>query len=295
MERELWKILYHLAVSLDRRRGVLERWTDAEIVAVYLWAVLNDRPVLWACQARNWPGGLWPKARLPSQSTMSRRLRTAEVLSLLDQMAQYLQRFWPRMGWVRIVDSKPLVLGSHSKDPDSAWGRAGKAYARGYKIVAIYGQSPLPEAWDVVPLNQADSETTLGLLPRIARGGYLVGDCQLDSNPLYDACWEKGCQLVAKRKRPKGGLGHRRHSPARLRSIGLLQTEFGKALYAVRGEIERQFAWLTNHGGGLMPLPNWVRRQERVRLWVQAKLMVHAVYVYHSRDRPALIAGGKAA
>jgi hypothetical protein len=62
--------------------------------------------------------------------------------------------------------------------------------------------------------------------------------------------------------------------------MALLQKEFGKALYRCRDDVERCFGWLTNHAGGLPPLPNWVRREHRIRCWVQAKLIIHATYVY---------------
>ena len=67
--------------------------------------------------------------------------------------------------------------------------------------------------------------------------------------------------------------------PSFKRSIELLRQEFGQALYAFREQVERNFGWLTNHAAGLAPLPNWVRRIHRVRLWVQAKLIIHAAYV----------------
>ena len=87
--------------ALDNRRIVLERWTDADIAAVYLGAALHERPVLWVCQAQNWPAfGPTPA----SQSTMSRRLRTAEVLPLFYQVLQYLRSLLQPDGWVRIVE-----------------------------------------------------------------------------------------------------------------------------------------------------------------------------------------------
>ena len=51
MERELWQALYLLAVGLDKRWG---RWkySTAEIVVVYFWAVLHDRPTSWATYSR---------------------------------------------------------------------------------------------------------------------------------------------------------------------------------------------------------------------------------------------------
>ena len=50
MERELWKALYALAVGLDKPWGYW-RYSTAEIVAVYFWAVVHDRPTSWAAPA----------------------------------------------------------------------------------------------------------------------------------------------------------------------------------------------------------------------------------------------------
>ena len=81
MERELWKQLYAMVVRLDNL------WTNglyrhAEILVVYLWAVIHDRPTSWACDPRNWEAA--PPVRLPPQSTMSRRLRSRGTKELLD-------------------------------------------------------------------------------------------------------------------------------------------------------------------------------------------------------------------
>jgi hypothetical protein len=181
-------------------------------------------------------------------------------------------------GWVAVVDGKPLVVGSHGKDRDCAWGRAGRGYAKGYKLHAIYGDSPMPLAWELTPINVGESEVAARLVSTLNGGGYLLGDKQYDSNPLHDAAQRAGYQLVAQRKRPHAGLGHRRHAPGRLRSIMLLQNEFGQDLYACRDDIERRFGWLTSHTGGLAPLPSWVRRYHRVQSWVQAKLIIHTIY-----------------
>ncbi len=79
MERELFRALQAALRRLGRRRGSRRfRYTDATIVEVYYWAVLNDRSVLWACQIVNWPPGL-RRGALPSQPDVSRRLRTRSV------------------------------------------------------------------------------------------------------------------------------------------------------------------------------------------------------------------------
>jgi len=289
MERELWSVLYQLSKTCySPRCWGGEIWRDYEIVAVYCWAVLHERPTSWACQGSNWPKGLWPWGRWPSQATMSRRLRTTEVQRLLHLMGQYLLQLPGRKDWVVILDGKPLVVGMHSKDGDSRWGHVGHGFAKGYKLHALYGSAPIPVSAEIAPLNVAEPEVATHLIPGVKGGGYLLGDKQYDSNPLHDVAREAGYQLVAQRKRPQAGLGHRRHSAGRLRSMALLQTDFGKALYACRDDIERQFGWLTSHAAGLSPLPSWVRRVHRVHCWVQAKLIIHAIYVYLFHPPPTL-------
>ena len=65
MERELWKLLWQLLSVLCKclPRG---KFGDEEILAVYFWAVLNERPISWACDQTHWPLDLLPPS-LPSQ------------------------------------------------------------------------------------------------------------------------------------------------------------------------------------------------------------------------------------
>ena len=258
---------------------------------MYLWAVIHDRPTCWACDPINWPKGLWQR-KLPSQSTMSRRLRTTEVQRLLHEMEERMARPQQHGEWVLTVDGKPLVVGSHSKDPDAEWGHVRRGWAKGYKFHAVYGKGCIPRSWEATALNVAEPDVAARMIPSLKRGGgYILGDSSYDSNPLHDISLAGGYQLVAQRKRPRAGLGHRYHSTGRLRSIDLLQGNFGQALYCLREDVERQFGWLTNHGGGLAPLPNWVRRFHRVRLWIQAKLLVHAAYLsFRPRPPPLAVA-----
>src|SRR3972149_4197364 len=78
MEQELWKLLYALACRLDKSwpRGL---YKDCEIVGVFLWAVIHDRPTCWATDLKNWPANWNMYIYVPSQSTMSRRLGSIGV------------------------------------------------------------------------------------------------------------------------------------------------------------------------------------------------------------------------
>lgn len=79
MERERFRLVKSLLRRIGRRRrSRRQRYTDGTIVEVYFWSVICDRPVYWACGRCNWPAGL-RRGRLPSQSVMSRRLRTPSI------------------------------------------------------------------------------------------------------------------------------------------------------------------------------------------------------------------------
>jgi hypothetical protein len=114
--------------------------------------------------------------------------------------------------------------------------------------------------------------------PEVA--GYLAADGNYDSNELHRACEARGeLRLVTPRRYGPGrGTGHRKQSAGRLRSMELTEAPLpgglGERLLLDRAEIERQFGNLTNWGGGLQCLPSWVRTHRRVRLWVQAKLVL---------------------
>ena len=288
MERELWKVLYVSACQLDKSwpRGL---YKDCEIVGVFLWAVIHDRPTCWATDLKNWPKHWNTLMHVPSQSTMSRRLYSIGVGYLLDAVTkQYVLISTMATRWVKIADAKPLPIGGHSKDPDAEWGHSVRGPAKGYKIFAVWGNGPIPLTWRVAPMNESETKMTQRMLPDLQGGGYLLGDSIYDSNPLYALARQYNHQLVAPRKRPGTGLGHRSHDPDRLRAMNLLQTRFGKALMAEREHIEQQFAHLTNFGGGLAPLPNWVRRITRVCKWVQAKFLINAVKYNQSSPNNAI-------
>ena len=133
---------------------------------------------------------------LPSQSTMSRRLQTTEVQVVLATMER---RLAPPHNLIRVIDGKPLVVGTHSKDSEATWGRAGRGFAKGYKLHAVYGSSVLPETWAVASLNVSEQEVGARLISLLKRVEYILGDKAFDSNPLHDLAHSVGCQLVAER------------------------------------------------------------------------------------------------
>ena len=123
------------------------------------------------------------------------------------------------------------------------------------------------------------------LTSQLEYGGYLLADGNYDASYVYDAAVQRGYQLVAPyRKAEEPGSGNHYQSPHRLRSIAIMQSDFGKALYKARTAIERSFGNAVSFGGGLGPLPAWVRGLERVRTWVWAKLLINAVRILRLRQ-----------
>jgi hypothetical protein len=288
MERELWSLLYGMARKLDKRWGDW-KYSTSDIVATYLWAVVHDRPMCWASDKANWPKGLWTKC-LPSQSTLSRRMRGAAAQQLMTAIEQtWLAVVGVSHCLIRLIDGKPLAVSGVTKDADAGYGRGAGGMQKGYKLYAVWGTGPLPLAWGLAAMNKSEKTMARQLIPGLPGGGYLLGDSEYDCNALYDLAHESGYQLLAPKRQKQHGLGHRRQSPYRLRSIELMTTRFGKSVYRFRRQIERDFGNLTSFGGGLTCLPPWVRRFTRVRNWVNAKLLVNAARWFRNHpDVPAL-------
>ena len=145
MEHQLWKSIVALLATLGNKPPSARfDFSDERIVQVFYWAVIHDRPISWACSRKNWPIHL-RRQRVPSNSTMSRRLRTAPVRKLLDALEQrVVAPKKPGLFWV--IDGKPLVIGGASHDRQAGFGRAVRGKARGYKIHAIVGREGIA-AW----------------------------------------------------------------------------------------------------------------------------------------------------
>src|SRR5262249_4618183 len=157
----------------------------ALILCVFLWACLHDRPQCWACVRRHWQTTSFKPFKLPSASTLSRRLQTDSVQQLLRLAAKYIRETVPCAS-EKFLDGKPLPIGGCSKDREARFGRASGGKAYGYKLHVIYGSRPVPEAWTVRPMNACEWVVARDLIPQLTGQGYLVGDGAYDKNHLYD-------------------------------------------------------------------------------------------------------------
>jgi hypothetical protein len=281
MERELWPRIYHDLTAAAR--GTLQKHAHFHpwvIAAVLLWAALHDRPVSWACDVRNWSTTRLRPAELPSAATVSRRARRTVFAVFLNRVAARLKGEGPP-AWELTIDGKPLPVGRCSKDPDARSGHLG----RGYKLHAIWGARPWPEAWAVTAMRDYEGAVAERLLTQVRGRGVLLGDGNYEASRVYDAAAESGYQLLAPPDERDTGRGHRYQSPHRALCLAWFRDGLGWALYRERSSIERMFGNAGSFGGGLGPLPNWVRRQGRVERWVWCKLIINAHRILRKRKR----------
>jgi hypothetical protein len=307
MEYRLYRRIYDIVTALGKTHAFArKRFADAWIVLTLAWAVLHDRPISWACAAENWPDAeAWHA--LPSNATMSRRLRTVGVLTLMAQAESAVRDWFPR-GLFKMVDAKPLPVGGASGDADAKPGRAARGTAVGYKLHLACdlrggdGGGPV-DAWSLAQMSTNEKDVAVDrLIGRLPPFCYLAADNEYDSSRVFDATAAAGGQLLVNpRKKAPAGLGHRRQSPHRLRGLALAAAadplakcgggagdgRLGRALLRARGAIERRLGAWVSAAGGLGSLPAWVRRPRRVARWIWGKLLI-----YHVRlaERQGLIA-----
>lgn len=281
MEHQLWLAFEQRLRSLSTSFRPHCHFQDRDIIRVFYWAVLHDRPTAWACCKEHWPLHARKKP-LPSPSAMCRRLRSPSVLNLIRCLERDVlcpQGHPPLVWW---VDGKPLPIGGASADRQAGYGRAARSKAKGYKLHALVGSDGSLPIWRLTPMNKDERVMARRMARQAEIQGYLVGDGNFDDNPLHHVCQAHGeLQLVTPRRRPDAkGVGHRRQSLGRLRCLAMLDnpmSAFGPELLRQRSAIERYFGNLTSFGGGLSPLPSWVRTHRRVHRWVQAKLIFNAL------------------
>lgn len=287
MERELWSEVRRAAraaASGSDSRG--RPHPNASILEVHLWAAANNKPAAWACRPGSWP--VWERRRrLPSPSTLSRRLRTPELAACLAR-ALGLLRVPAPAGAALVIDAKPLPVGEYTKDAGARNGRALRGFARGYKLFAVIDESHNVLAFRVGPMSMAEQAAARETIPEAAAsagpGATLLGDRAYDSNALYELAHACGLRLLAPRIHAgRRGVSAWGQSPRRLEAVALLEGPgsgpLAREAASRRDTVERFFGHLSSFWGGLSPLPAWARTLPRVTRWVAAKLVVNAARI----------------
>jgi hypothetical protein len=182
------------------------------------------------------------------------------------------------------LDARPLVVGPCTKDADARPGRVYGGFARGYKLHACVTQDGRIPVWKVTSLQVPEQKIACELVDRVKPAGLVLADGVYDSGAVYEAVEKYGGLLVT----PNPGyigVPRARQSQARLRSVRACRGLSGY-IYRERLAIERCFAQQSSFGGGLAPLPAWVRTLPRVRRWVGAKLIIY--HIRHHLRRAAI-------
>jgi len=282
MDAKVWSIITKMIVSVNRsieRTGRRTHYSDVLIMRMYLWAVWHDRPMFWACDRRNYDTLFRPRV-LPSVSQFSRRLKTKRINIMIQAVHERLSQP-PMFPLLSFFDGKALAVSKHSRDKDAKKGYADGSFRKGYKLHAWATQDGRIPRFRVLPMNCGEPNTARELTDLIPRGSLVLADANYDSGKLYKAVDDRDSQLITPLKGMAESVDQLRRMPeARKRAMELWRC-FGKQckeLLKLRYEIERIFSAISCFGGGLCPLPTWVRRLPRVQRWVGAKLIF-----YHAR------------
>ena len=285
MDREIWRSILASIRRAARQVQPTVRcplFGDWLIVAMYFWTCWHDRPQCWACDRFHY-GRLFRPRKLPSVSQFNRRVQTHSVQMILQRVHDDLARIGI-LSPVTILDGKPLLVSAVSGDPDARCGHITGGFGRGYKLHAMVTEDKRIVIWSVTALNVHEThvaEEMCCYLPTQLPNALVLGDGNYDAADLHKRVARTGARLVVPLR------GTAKH-PVTLRQMGAARREHVEATvehpdlvkYILKGRsaIERVFSTLSCCGGGLAPLPSWVRRLKRVKRWVGCKIAI-----YHAR------------
>lgn len=287
LEAASWRAVMDAIAQADAQvpRGGFVIYPDTLIVAMYLWAVLQNHNQSWACDRHHYSRLFRPR-QLPSISQFNRRVASDRVQAVLQRVHEILAG-WDEPIHAGFFDGKPLTVSAVSKDPDAPRGHVCGGFARGYKLHVYVTEKRKIVVWSVTGLNVAEQSVALELvehLPAVA-GSLSLGDSNYDSAPLHKALNAAGGLLLTplrNQKRVKGGAHHpvtlRQMGPGRRAAVAAWKAhpDLNRYVLKERLKVENTFSVLTVALD--LRLPPWVRRLPRVRRWVGAKIIL-----YHAR------------
>jgi len=288
MDQDQWRIILshvrRIAAALPKPSKRFE-FSDTLIVGMYLWAVSHDRPMVWACDKRHYNQTFRPR-QLPSVSQFHRRVRTRRVHLILQRLHDVLGgTLCPTA--LLCVDGKPLPVGHATKDPDARVGYAGgKRLGRGYKLHVVTTEDRRILTWSLRPMNEHEMPIAAELLAQLPSGSItdrtlVLADGNYDAHELHKKVAHLGGQLITRlRGQAKHPVTLRQMGAARreLLQVAQEQPSLLRMIQRQRNEVELTLSNLTSYGGGLGPLPSFVRTLPRATRWVGAKIIL-----YHAR------------
>lgn len=275
MEGQVWTIVEELLLCVDGKPPRC-RYSDREILRVTLWAVIHDRPIVWACQPEHWWNSVCPET-LPDPSTMSRRWSRPELQEKAYALHEASVRRLGVVGRYAAIDGRPLPIGGCSKDPDARCGRAARGMGKGYKMHALVDMRHVILAYVIRPMNEAEQTVALGLVKKLPdEVTHIVGDGNYDSMKFHRAAEATGRKLYTPLRENRVG---RRQQPRRLQLLRLWERAPGQRLLKSRDGIERTFGQTSTISFGFKGLPAWARRHHRVFRWMWGKNLIHQAWI----------------
>jgi len=294
MDRDVWR---RTTEAIDRAVRA-EPWPagrrrptypDRLILRMSFWSAAHDRPASWAADRANY-NTLFRPRKLPSVSQLNRRLAEDHTQRVLQRVQDELARPG-RPSPVYTLDGKALPVGPVSKDRDAGRGKVSGGWAKGYKLHAAVAEDGRIVCWSVMPLNVDEKVVAAELVARLppvcGADDLVLADSNYDSADLSTQCAADGRPLLTplraqQRVKPEGHhpVTLRQMGPARRATVAAWRDHPALCRFVLKSRvgIERNFSTLTCGGGGLGPLPAWVRTLARVRRWVGAKIAL-----YHAR------------
>jgi len=295
MDREIWTNVMaaiHRASRELKYGGRTPRFPHWLIVAMYLWSVLHDRCLSWACD-RDHYGALLRPRKLPSISQFTRRIKTEHCQKILGYVHEQLlvSGIASSTGY---FDGKPLLVSAVSKDRQAASGHVRGGFAKGYKLHAYVNDQRRICVWAVMPLNVAEQSVAMEMCdylpaPAAADEALVMADGNYDSHLLHRKLAASSAQApLLTPLKGQGRVGEKGHHPVTLRQMGAQRRELVslweqtpdlvRYLLKSRNNIEGVFSVMCVALGLSATLPAWVRGLARVRRWVGAKIIL-----YHAR------------
>lgn len=281
MDDELISAVYQYLFHNHRAKFTRDcKYCDAVIVFIELFRVGRQLSAQQAMNRRHWP--VWTRRiAFPSYSQFNRRVKYERVGQHIAEMSRHFRDLLPKTD-EKAIDGKPLLVGGFSKDPDARRGKAPGGWANGYKLHAVVDSAGAVETWHVTSLKAGEATVARTLLSNTdLRNARVRGDSNYDSVALYNIVADAGGRFIAQRRRSGTGLGHHPQHADRLRAIQELEatTDGLRRHCNHRIRVEQIFGRLTTVAFGLWSLPPSVRRLDRVRRYVDAKITLYHVYL----------------
>jgi len=297
MDGKLWMTLYRQirrackSFASRVKVGRPQEYGVQDILAVFAFAALIDRPVyrarqtLCATPVRWWLRRYWSiPAKIPSDSTLSRRSQTTEFRRLLRRVLRQTRRtLGLPSGRHVVLDATLLLTGAYSGDAQSRWTCHGGKWYRGYALHVVCDRQGRLVAHHVTSANVQEMKAARRLVRQMAAQRHdvdlVIADGGYDSEPLHQLIRRRlEAQLLAPLNLRGGKKSSwRLRQPGRASAEKLLQTSEGQLWMKERSSVERWNSCFKSHSRVSM-LPHHARGLRRVRLWVDLKLALFLVH-----------------